>query len=165
MRIAAAQLKLWGVLLVLVVAHFALRPTLADSRFAPDLVLVALLLFAIRSRPGAGAAAGFVVGLLSDAVAPTAFGAGALALTVIGYLAGWLKAVVFADNLLVNALFIFGASWLRDLLEILASGTLRRGAVGAQLLVWSPVAAATTAAAGLLALIVFRRWLRVAPSR
>lgn len=165
MRIAPARLKLAAVLVLLVAAHFALRPRFAATPFAPDLVLVALLFFAIRSRPGVGAAAGFVVGLLADAVAPTSFGAGALALTIVGYLAGWLKAVVFADNLLVNALFVFLASWARDVLEVLASGRLRSGALGTQLLVTSPAAALTTSAAALVALLVFRGWLKTVPVR
>ena len=121
-------------------------------------------IFAIRSRPGIGAAAGFVVGLLSDAVTPTAFGAGALALTIIGFAAGWLKAVVFADNLLVNALFVFAASWLRDLFEVLASGQLHGEALASQLLVASPLAALGTTGAALVALLLFRGWLRGLPA-
>jgi rod shape-determining protein MreD len=165
MRVAPARLKLAAVLVLLIAAHFAVRPRFASTRFAPDLVLVALLFFAIRSRPGAGAAAGFVIGLLADAVAPTAFGAGAFALTIVGYLAGWLKAVVFADNLLVNALFVFAASWTRDVLQVLASSQLRGGALGTQLLVVSPVAALSTSAAALVVLLLFRGWLKAVPSR
>jgi len=162
-RIGPPRLKLAVVLAVLVAAHFALRPRFGPSPLAPDLVLVALLFFAIRSRPGAGAAAGFVVGLLVDAVTPTAFGASAFALTVVGFLSGWLKAVVFPDNLLVNAVFVFAASLARDVLQVLAAGQLRSGA--AALLVTSPVAALSTTAAALLALVVFRGWLRGVPAR
>ncbi len=162
MRIPASRLKLAVVVVLLVAAQVALRPRLSGSRFAPDLVLVALLFFAIRARPGAGAAAGFVVGLLTDAVTPSAFGAGAFALTLVGFAAGWLKAVVFPDNLLVNALFVFAASWVRDLLEVLVSGTLRGAALGTQLLVDSPLSALSTAAAALVVLAVFRGWLREA---
>jgi rod shape-determining protein MreD len=164
-RVAPARLKLVAVLVLLVAAHFALRPQFGTSRFAPDLVLVALLFFCVRSRPGAAAAAGFVIGLLADAVAPTAFGAGAFALTIVGYMAGWLKAVVFADNLLVTALLVFAAAWARDILQVMASGQLRGGAVGSQLLIVSPLAALSTSAAALVALLVFRSWLRAAPAR
>jgi rod shape-determining protein MreD len=164
-RIPPARLKLAAVLVLLVAAHFALRPRFASTRFAPDLVLVALLFFAIRSRPGAGALAGFVVGLLADAVEPTAFGSGAFALTIVGYAAGWLKAVVFADNLLVNALFVFAASWVRDLLQVLAGSQLRGGALATQLLVISPLAAVATSAAALVALLAFGGWLKAVPTR
>jgi rod shape-determining protein MreD len=164
MRFGPPRLRLWAVLLVLLAAQLALRPWMATSPFAPDFVLVALLFFAMRSRPGAGAVAGFLVGMLSDAVAPTAFGAGAFALAIIGYVAGWLKAVVFADNLLVTVVFVFAASWLRDVLEMAASGALRAGAIGGQLLVLWPASALGTAAAAAVALLLFRGLLRSAPA-
>ncbi len=165
MRAAPDRLKLAAALLILVAAHFFLRPRFAPSRFAPDLVLVALLFFAIRTRPAVGAVAGFLIGLLSDAVAPTTFGAGAFALTIVGFAAGWLKAVVFADNLLVNALIVFAASWVRDVLQVAASNQLRGGALGMQLRVLSPAAALSTAAAALVALLVLRGWLTAVPAR
>jgi rod shape-determining protein MreD len=163
-KLGAPRLRLAAVLLILLAAHLWLRPLLLPGRFAPDFVLVALLFFAIRSRPGAGAVAGFLVGLLIDAVAPTTFGAAAFSLTIIGYAAGWLKALVFADNLLVNAVFVFAASWLRDLLELVASNALRSGALGTQLLVLSPASALSTAAAAVVALLLFHPWLRSAPA-
>jgi len=164
-KISPSRLKLAAALLILVAAHFILRPRFAPSRFAPDLVFVALLFLAIRTRPAVGAVAGFVIGLLSDAVAPTTFGAGALALTIVGFAAGWLKAVVFADNLLVNGVVVFVASWVRDALQVAASNQLRGGALGTQLLVLSPLAALSTAASALIALLVLRSWLTVPPSR
>ena len=165
MRFPPDRLKLTAALLVLVALHFVLRPRFAPSHFTPDLVLVALLFLAIRTRPAVGAVAGFIVGLLSDAVAPTTFGAGAFALTIVGFVAGWLKAVVFADNFLVTALIVFAASWARDVLQVAASNQLRGGALGMQLLVLSPAAALSTAAAALVALLLLRGWLTAAPSR
>ena len=78
--------------------------------------------------------------------------------------AGWLKAVVFADNLLVTAVFVFAASWVRDLLELVASNALRSGSLGTQLLLQSPASALSTAAAAVVALLLFRGWLRSAPA-
>ena len=164
MKLPAPRLRLAVVLIVLLAAHFWLRPRVFHDRFAPDFVFVALLFFAIRSRPGAGAVAGLVVGLLTDAVAPTTFGAAAFALTIIGYAAGWLKAVVFPDNLLVTATFVFAASWVRDLLELTVSSALRSGSLTSQLLWFSPASALSTAAAALVTLIRFRGWLRLAPA-
>lgn len=164
MKLAAPRLRLGVVLILLLAAHLWLRPRLFHDRFAPDFVLVALLFFAIRSRPGAGAVAGFVVGLLTDAVAPTTFGAATFALTIIGYAAGWLKAVVFPDNLLVTAIFVFAASWLRDLLELVVSSSLRSGSLVSQLLWLSPASALSTAAAALVTLLLFRGWLRSVPA-
>ena len=64
------------VLAVLVVLHFTLRRRLPDQRIAPDFLLLALLIYTIRSQPGRSAAAGFVVGMLRDALTPASFGAG-----------------------------------------------------------------------------------------
>lgn len=153
------RFKFWAALLLLAVAQFALRPRLGDPRWAPDFLLIAVLFLALRTRPAAGAAAGFVVGLMTDAVAPTAFGAAALATTLVGFGAGWVKALFVADNLLVNVLFVFGASWLRDIIQVLASNQLKGGALLWQLLAWSPLAALSTAAAAVVVRMLFRGWL------
>jgi rod shape-determining protein MreD len=158
-RPAKRPLGLVVVLALLAVAHFALRPRLGDPRFAPDFLLVALLVLAIRVRPMAGAIAGFALGLLTDAVAPSAFGAATLALTTVGYLSGWLRTVVFADNLLVTVLFVFAAAWFRDAVEVLVARQLAGGALAWQLLAYSPLAAFATALAAAVTLVVFRRWL------
>ena len=86
------------------------------------------LVYAIRSRPGDAAIAGFLVGLPGDALVPGRFGAGALANTVVGYLTAWGRAVFFADNLIVNAAVFAGGLWLRDLIMLVASGASGRRA-------------------------------------
>lgn len=160
MKLAPAQLRAGTVVALLVAAQFLLRPRLGDPRYAPDFVLVALLVFAIRARPLAGTIAGFLVGLATDAVAPTAFGAAAFALTIVGYLAGWLKAVVFADNVLITGVFVFAAAWTRDVIEVLVAHQLAGGALAWQLLAQSPLAALATAVAAIVTLALFRSWLR-----
>lgn len=150
-----------AVLLLLVVLHFALRPYLGDPRVAPDLLLLALLVYAIRARPGSAAAAGFVVGLAGDALNPVAFGAGALAHTTVGYLAAWGKAIFFAENLLVNAGFFFLGSWLRDVIVLSVGRHVEGNLLLWQLGFWSPIKALVTAATGVVVLIVFRRWLHI----
>lgn len=152
-------LRFLAVMAVLFGLHFMVRPRLGDPRWAPDFVLVAVLFLAIRTRPGVGAAAGFLVGLALDALAPTAFGSAALAGTVVGFLGGWIKALVFADNALMTALFVLLAAWLRDVIQTLAGNQLSSGALGWQLGVYSPLAALTTATAALVTLLLFRRWL------
>lgn len=154
------QYRLAAVLLLLAVLHFALRPYLGDPRVAPDFLLLALLVYAIRARPGRAAIAGFVVGLAGDALQPVAFGAGALAHATVGYLAAWGKAVFFAENLLVNAGFFFAGTWLRDVVVLLAGRHVEGGLLFWQLGFWSPIKALVTAAAGAVVLIVFRRWLQ-----
>ncbi len=153
--------RLRAVLLLLVVLHFTVRRWLGDPRAAPDFLLLALLVYAIRARPGAAAIAGFTVGLLSDALTPVAFGAGALAHTVVGYLTAWGKAIFFAENLAVNAGFFFAGTWVRDLLVLVGGGHARGTELVWQLLLWSPLKAATTALVGVMVLLVFRRWLAI----
>jgi rod shape-determining protein MreD len=156
-----SRYRLGMVLLLLVILHFVLRPFLADFRAAPDFLLLALLVFAIPARPGDAAIAGFVVGLLADSLTPIAFGAGALAYTCVGYLAAWGKAVFFAESLLVSAGFFFLGTWLRDAIVLVAGRHMDQTALFWQLLVWSPVKALTTALAGVLVLVLFRRWLQI----
>jgi rod shape-determining protein MreD len=153
--------RFWIVLALLVVLQFSIRNRLGNQRVAPDFLLLALLIYAIRARPGASAAAGFFVGLLTDALSPASFGAGALAHTVVGYLASWAKAVFFAENLLVNGGLIFAGTWLRNLIVALASGEFAGPQLKWELLVWSPLEALTTAAAGVLVLTLFRGWLAI----
>ncbi|HUL49452.1 MAG TPA: rod shape-determining protein MreD [Gemmatimonadales bacterium] len=145
----------------LVVLQFSVRTRLGDDRMAPDFMLLALMLYAIRAQPGRAALAGFFVGLLRDALTPASFGAGALAHTLVAYLASWSKAVFFAENIVVNGFLFFAGTWLRNLIVALASNKLRSGMLGWELLVWSPVQSLTTALVGMLVLWLFRRELAV----
>ena len=118
-------------------------------------------MYALRARPGGAAVAGFTIGLLGDALTPVAFGAGALAHTVVGYLAAWGKAIFFAENLAVNAGFFFAGTWVRDLLVLVGGGHVQGTELVWQLLLWSPLKAATTALVGVMVLLIFRRWLAI----
>jgi rod shape-determining protein MreD len=149
------------VLAGLVVLHFTLRTRLGNDRVAPDFLLLALMIYTIRATPGKGAAAGFVVGLLRDALTPASFGAGALAHTLVGYLSSWSKAVFFAENIFVNGCVFFAGTWFRNLVVALASGRLKGGQLGWELLVWSPLQSLTTAVAGMFVLWLFGRWLAI----
>jgi rod shape-determining protein MreD len=155
----ASRLQLAGVLLLLVVLHFYVRPRLGDPRVSPDFLFVGLMLFAMRSSPGVAAIAGLVVGLTADALTPAQFGAAALAHTVVAYLASWGRAVFFADNLLVNAAFVAVGLWIRDLLVLALSGSGRPLVV--ELALYSPLQALTSALFALLVLLVFREWFAI----
>jgi rod shape-determining protein MreD len=149
------------VLVGLVVLHFTVRERFGGDRVAPDFLLLALLIYTIRAHPGRSAAAGFVIGLLRDALTPASFGAGALAHTLVGYLSSWAKAVFFAENVFVNGCLFFAGTWLRNLVVLLASGRLTGARLGWELLVWSPLQSLTTAAVGIVVLWVFGRWLAI----
>lgn len=156
----ASRLQLLLVMAVLVLLHFYLRPRLGSARVSPDFLLIALVFFAMRAGPGAGALAGFTVGVVTDALTPAAFGAGALAHTIVGYLAAWGRAVFFADNLLVNAAFVAVALWVRDLVLLVASGTPQDRLL-VELLLRSPLQALTTAVFAVLVLAAFRQWFAI----
>ncbi len=164
MRIDKERWQLATVCLFLVVLQFAVRPLPNDpriERLAPDFLFLALLVYAVRVRPGNGAIAGFIVGMVTDSLSPAAFGAAALAHTVVGYLAAWGKAVFFAENLLVNAAFFFLGAWLRDVLVLLIGQHAHGSALYWQIGYLSPIRALTTAVAGVVVLLLFRRWLDI----
>ena len=144
--------------LILVLLHYTLRPLLG-WRAPMDFLLLALLLASIRVRPAVAALIGLAVGLVADSLTPESLGAGAIAMTVVGYLASWLKAVFFADNLALNAFFFFLGKWIFDLIYFVVEQRLGGIELVQQLLLWSPLSAAATAAAGILLLLIMRPML------
>lgn len=157
-RVTRVQLLL--VMLFLLALQFYLRPRLGNARVSPDFLLIGLMLFAMRSGAGAGAVAGFLVGLIGDSLTPARFGAGALAHTLVGYFAAWGRALFFADNMLVNAGFVAVGLWFRDLVVLMTSGTEHRQ-LFTELTLYSPLQALTTAGFALLVLITFRAWFSI----
>ena len=157
---SVSRVQLLFVMLLLLVLQFYLRPRLWDARVSPDFLLIALMLFAMRTSPGVAALAGFAVGLIADTLTPARFGAGALAHTLVGYLAAWGRSVFFADNMLVNAGFVAAGLWVRDLIVLLASGTDHRQLL-TELTWYSPLQALTTAGFALVVLITFRAWFSI----
>jgi rod shape-determining protein MreD len=147
--------------LILVMLHYTLRPLLG-WRAPMDFLLLALLLAAIRVRPGAGALIGLALGLVSDSLTPDALGSGAVAMTIVGYLASWLKAVFFADNIALNAFFFFLGKWIFDVIYFSVEQRLGGVELLQQLLLWSPLSAAATAIAGVLLLFIMRPLLEPA---
>jgi rod shape-determining protein MreD len=156
----ANRVQLAAVLLLLVVLHFYVRPRLWGPRVSPDFLFVGLMLYAMRSGPGPAALAGFLVGLAADALTPARFGASAMAHTLVGYFASWGRAVFFADNLLVNAAFVAVGLWARDLIVLILSGA-GDGSLLAELTLYSPLQALTSALFALLVLLVFREWFSI----
>lgn len=140
---------------VLIALHYSIRPLFA-ARASVDFLVLALLLAAVRVRPGSAAAVGFALGLLMDSLKPGSFGAASLAMTLIGYAASWLKPIFFADNLPLNAFFFFAGKWGFDALYLTVGGRLQGSELVMQLLLWSPLAAALTALAGVLLIVLAR---------
>lgn len=155
------RLRVAAVFALLAVLHFGLRPWLGNPQAAPDFLLLALLVYAIRARPGSAAMAGFAIGVLSDSLVSIAFGSAMLAYTVVGYLSAWGKAVFFADNPAVAGGLFFVGVIVRDVLVLVWGGHAGGTSVVYQLALWTPLQALTTAVSGVVVLLVFRQWLRV----
>jgi rod shape-determining protein MreD len=145
---------------ILIVLHYTLRPLLA-WRASVDFLVVALLLGSVRLRPGMAAVYGFLLGLVSDSLGVTAFGAAALGMSVVGFAASWLKAVFFADNLALNGFFLFLAKWVFDILSQVVGHRAHGAELAMQLFVWSPLSAAVTAVAGVIALSLLKPLMEV----
>ncbi|MDB4908352.1 MAG: rod shape-determining protein MreD [Gemmatimonadetes bacterium] len=140
---------------VFVVLHYTLRPLLG-WRASIDFLIIALLFGAVRMRPGFAAVYGFLLGLVADSLGLSAFGAGAVGMTLVGFSASWLKAVFFADNLALNAFFLFIGKWTFDLVYLLLERRMHGMELVTQVFVWSSLAAAVTAGAGVLALTLLK---------
>jgi rod shape-determining protein MreD len=153
-----SRLVLGLFLLILAILHLLLQVGFALGAAAPDLLVVALLLGARRMSAPAAAALGLVLGVLQDAVALIAFGAGAVVLTVLGYLGARTRDFFIGESLAFTAAYVFLGKWLHVALLALL---LRYGrGVPAEwtqlLLVDAALAALYTAAAGVLALALYR---------
>ena len=128
--------------------HYTLRPLLG-WRAPVDFLVIALLLAAVRVRPGAAAVIGFCSGSSPTRSTPSAFGAGALAMTAVGFGASWLKAVFFADNVVAQRVLLLSSGSGRSTSSTSSlSGGCTASSSCTQLLLWSPLSAAVTAVAG-----------------
>ena len=148
------------IMTLLVLLQFTVRSHLGGDRVAPDFLLLALLIYTVRAEPAKGAAAGFLLGLVRDALTPASFGAGALAHTLVGFASSWAKAVFFAEHVFVKGCLFFAGTWLRNFIVLLVSGRLQGSQVAWELLVWSPLQSLTTALVGIAMLWFLRDWLQ-----
>jgi rod shape-determining protein MreD len=156
----AAAVRTAIVCLILIVLHYTLRPLLG-WRASIDFLLIALVFGAVRMRPAGAAVYGFLIGLAADSLSLGAFGAGALAATIVAFAASYLKAVFFADNLALNGFFLFAGKWLFDLVYVLMERRMHGTELLMQIVVWSPLSAAVTAVAGVIAITLLRPILEV----
>lgn len=158
------RIRVVTVIALLLLLEFYLRPSLVEGRGMPDFLLLALLLLAIRQRPGVAAITGFITGFIVDCLTPAHFGAGILAHVLVGWSAAWGRSLFFPDNLLVNAVLFFVGTWVRNLLMLLLSGG-SWARFTAEALVWSPLQAATTTLVGIAVVVLFREWLAIRMDR
>jgi rod shape-determining protein MreD len=150
--------------LLLVVAHFSLRPLLGGP-VPLDFLSIAVLFAAVRVRPGVAAVIGFLTGIAIDSLSLDAFGTAALAYTAVAYAASWLKAAFFTDNLSLTALFIVAGKWSFDVISLLLSTGVPDARGWLQLALWSPLSAVATALVAVLLLVVARSWFATPVAR
>ncbi|MCU0616341.1 MAG: rod shape-determining protein MreD [Gemmatimonadaceae bacterium] len=143
--------------LVLLVAHFTLRPLLGGPVLI-DFLTIAVLFSAVRVRPGVAAVIGFAVGLSIDSLSPGHFGTAAAAYTAVAFVAARLNAAFFTDNISLTGAFVLAGKWVVDAIILLLAGGLAGSGSLLQLLLWSPLSAMVTALVAVLLLMVARPW-------
>ena len=151
----ASLVRAWVGFSLLVAAHFAVRP-LFDTRANVDFLMIGVLFSTVRMRPGLAAIVGLMAGLAVDAMAPSALGAAVVAFVLVAFVASWVKAVFFADHVALTGLFVFLGKVAFDALYAVLSGGVRGYALVVQLLLWTPLSAALTAAVAIVLLTAFR---------
>lgn len=159
-RRSSDQLRIGLVITILLLLEFYLRPSLVEGRGVPDFLLLGLLLLCLRFSAGTAALMGLVVGLVIDVLSPARFGANMIAHVALGYGAAWGRAVFFADNVAVNAGLFFVGTWFRNIAVLALSGA-SLGRIGAEAVFWGPLQGISTAAVGLLIVVLFRDWLAI----
>jgi rod shape-determining protein MreD len=155
---AARNWSFWGFVLLLVLAHFLVHVALGVTGPVPDFLTLAALFASRRIRASGAAALGFLLGLLEDGLALSAFGARAIATTVAAYLGARSRDLFEGDSLLFLILFLFLGKWIRDAVVYLLlsfSGAARGDTVSA-LFIDNSLAAVTTAVAGIIAFLIYR---------
>jgi rod shape-determining protein MreD len=146
----------WVFIAALVVLHLILHLTLGMGPEAPDLLTVAVLLGARSLSGGAAAGLGFGLGLVEDAVSVTAFGASAAAYTIVAYLGARSRDFFIGESLFFLAGYLFLGKWIHEALYYLFAAGVRRGDAVETLLVQAPLGGLYAAAAGLVAVVVYR---------
>lgn len=126
----------------LLIVHFTFHRFFVRWPVAPNLLVGALLLAALRLRSGHAAILGFGLGILEAAMGLEGMGSISLVLTAVGYLAARSRDLLFADARYYTPIYLFVGTWLAELALMLAMP----GGPGVLLaLVLAPVSAALTA--------------------
>lgn len=146
----------WFFIAFLVILHFVLHLTLGIGTRGPDLLTVAVLLGARPLAGGGAAALGFGLGLLEDAVSIAAFGAAAATYTIIAYVGSRSRDLFVGESLLFLSAYLFLGKWVQDALYYLFAAPVRRGEPVEMLVLQAPLVAVYTAAAGVVAMMLYR---------
>ncbi len=130
-----------ALVLGLVVTHLLLRVALGLGNEAPDLFLVAVLIGSRHLGLRAGAALGFILGLLEDAFSMLSFGATVFALTVLGAAGAHSRFLFVGNSVRFLVSYLALGKWVRELLAWVVSDPATRNAFGEHMLFESPLMA------------------------
>ncbi|MGH2704550.1 MAG: rod shape-determining protein MreD [Actinomycetota bacterium] len=112
------------VMFTAVILQTALFARLTVFRVAPDLILVAVISFALVDGAVAGATSGFAGGLLRDLLLDAPKGITALAYLLVGYLVGSIRPYVRSTSVFVPITAIFLGSFAGSILYVVFSALL-----------------------------------------
>lgn len=138
-----------GIVVGLIVTHLLLRVGFGLQNQVPDLMLLALLMASRSLSIRAGAALGFVLGLVEDSFSMLSFGASIFAMTLVGTAGAQVRHLFVGRSVFFQSTYFFLGKWLRDTMAWLVSNPSSRAGLVDHLLVESPLMALYVAAAGL----------------
>ncbi len=104
------RFRLPAVLLLALVMHTTVFPSLRIAGVMPDVMLLMAVAAGLDGGPLHGALLGFTSGMLSDLLLPTPMGLSALVFTLVGYTVGVTKGGLLRDTWWFPVLVAFVAS-------------------------------------------------------
>ena len=146
-----------GVVVGLVIAHLVLRVGFGLQNEAPDLLVLALLLASRSLSLRAGAALGFVLGLIEDAFSMLSFGASVFAMTLVGTMGAQVRHLFVGRSIFFQSTYFFLGKWARDLLAWIVSDVDSRKVFFDHIFIESPLMALYVTVIGVAARLLFPR--------
>ena len=146
-----------GVVVGLIIAHLVLRVGFGLQNEAPDLLVLALLLASRSLSLRAGAALGFVLGLIEDAFSMLSFGASVFAMTLVGTMGAQVRHLFVGRSIFFQSTYFFLGKWARDLLAWIVSDVDSRKVFFDHIFIESPLMALYVTVIGVAARLLFPR--------
>jgi rod shape-determining protein MreD len=109
-------LKWAGIFLLCIILQTTLVPAIDIFGAGPDLLMVALFLFARKTGPFGATWVGFFLGLAEDLYSPSILGQNALSRTVAGFFAGLFNERVMRVDFLFQLVLLLLTFFLHDAL-------------------------------------------------
>lgn len=114
---AHRRLTFFAVLVVTLLLELTVAPEIGIGSVKPDILLVAILCWALMEGPASGALFGFFGGLLEGIFTTAVLGVGAFAKTILGYFCGELRQRVISKSVIWPMIIVFFGSILQELIK------------------------------------------------